>query len=74
MIAPGALVRHPFFFIEIAGAVGACLDAVTAADAVLVINQDRSVLGLERRAHRADLDASGMIAVIAYLGNEEGMS
>ena|SRR5436190_10755548 len=51
--------------IEKAAAVRAGLNAKTTADAVLGINQHRSVWGVKSGTHRANLDARGVMAQIA---------
>ncbi len=71
VIAERALVRRLRLGIEEAAAVGAGLDAVAAAEAVLLVDQHDAIWGDEGGAHRADLGAGRICAVIAHFGNEE---
>ena len=73
VIAQRAFVGRVRFRIEEAAAVRAGLDAVAAAEAVFLIHQHDAVGSHERRAHRADLHARRVGAVVAELGDEEGL-
>ena len=71
VIAEGALVHRVRARVDEAAAVGAGLHAVAAAQAVGLVHQDDAVRALEGRAHRADLDAGRVGAVVAELRDEE---
>jgi hypothetical protein len=57
--------------VEEARAVGAGLDAITATDAIVLVDQNHPVLALEGGSHGADLDAGRVFAVVAQLGDEK---
>src|SRR6185369_5439941 len=73
VITPGAFVGNALFLVEIASPVGTGLHAISAADAILVIDQDHTVLGPVGGAGGADLNAGRMGAVVAKLRNEESL-
>src|SRR6202158_886948 len=73
VITPGAFVGNVQFRVEEARGVGARLDAVLATDAIGMVDQDHAVVGLEGRAGWAHLHAGRMGAVVAQLGDEEGL-
>ena len=60
------------FRVHPAGAVRTCLDAIRAADAILLVHQHHAIIRLEGCTDRADLHARRLRAVVAELGNEEG--
>src|SRR5512135_1158457 len=61
------------FRMEIADAVRAAHDAVAAADAPGAVDEYDSVLGLIGGSDRADLDTGRVVAMVAELGDEEGL-
>src|ERR1035437_4495861 len=73
VVADGALVHGFGFGLQIAAAVGAGLHAVAAAQAVLLVHQHHAVRADEGGAHRADLHAGGIRALVAELGDEEAL-
>src|ERR1035441_4822595 len=73
VVAKCALLRRLRHRAEEPAAVWARLDAKAAADTVIRIDQHRPVRGVERRAHRAHLDARRVLAEIAELRHEERM-
>ena len=74
VIAQRALVGRVRLGVEEAAAVGAGLDAVAAAEAIFLVHQHHAVGSDERRADRADLHARRVRAVVAELGDEEGLA
>ena len=73
VVAERALVHGFGFGVQVAAAVGAGLHAVAAAQAVLLVHQHDAIRADEGGAHRADLHAGGIRAVVAELGNEEAL-
>src|SRR5215469_9867751 len=74
VIAERAFVGDMLGGMEVTAAVGASLNAIAAADAVVLIHEDNAVGGMERRAHRADLGAWRIDTVVAEFGDEEIVS
>ena len=71
VITERALLRHVLFRMDEPAAVRTRLDAIAAAETVLLIHQHHAVRSRERGAHRANLRARGIRAVVAQLGHEE---
>ena len=71
VVAEAALVHRLGARVDEAAAVGAGLHAVAAAEAVRLVHEHDPVRALEGRAHRADLHAGRVRAVVAQLGDEE---
>src|SRR3989344_4202542 len=71
VVTPGAFVRPPVHRVEQPHAVRAGLDAVLAADAVVVVDEHHAVRSTEGGAHRADLDARRVLTLVAELRHEE---
>jgi hypothetical protein len=71
MIAEIAFIGDPRDRMEITNPVGAGLYAVPAADTTFRVYQYDTVVGDECGAHRADLDARGVVALIAELRDEK---
>src|SRR5581483_8978254 len=71
VIAERAFLRRVGLGIDEAASVGAGLHAVAAAQAVILVHQDDSIGTDECGAHRADLRARGIGAMVAELGNEK---
>src|SRR5271169_1781399 len=74
VIAKRAFVGDVLRRMEIPAAVGASLDAVTATEAIILIDEHDSVGCVERGANRADLCAGRIRALIAQFRNEEVLS
>src|SRR4051794_27769622 len=64
VIAKRALVRYVMLRVDIPASIWTRLHTVTAAEAVGLVDQHQPVGRLKGRAHRADLDAGGMLAVV----------
>src|SRR6185437_12016854 len=71
VITKRAFLRHVFLRMQEAAAVRTCLYAVTAAQAVLFVDQHYAVRRDERSSHRTNLGAGRIRAVVAHFGNEE---
>src|SRR5271165_5327833 len=68
VIAESAFVRSLCVWIDEAAPVRACLHAIAAAKAVLLVYEHDAVGTDERCAHRTYLRAGGVSAVVAQLG------
>ena len=73
VVAEGAFVDGLALGVEVAATVGTGLDAVAATEAVILVNEDDAIGADEGGADGADLDAGGIDAVVAELGNEEAL-
>jgi hypothetical protein len=71
VIAEIAFIGDPRYRMEIADPVGAGLDTVPAADTAFGVYQNDTVVGSECGADRADLDAGGVIALVAELWDKK---
>jgi hypothetical protein len=71
VITPRAFFRDLFAIIEEAHAIRTGLHAILAADAVVVIDQDHTIVGSVGGTGRTHLHAGRMRAVVAELGHEE---
>src|SRR3989344_7359287 len=71
VVTPGAFVRHPVRMVVLPHAVRAGLDAVLAADTVVVIDEHHAVRSTEGGGHRADLYARRVLTLVAELRHEE---
>src|SRR5215471_14606564 len=71
VITQRALVRGAGFRMQVTAAVRACLNAVPAAEAVVLVDQNHAIGADEGRADRADLHARGIGAMVAEFGHEE---
>jgi hypothetical protein len=74
VIAEGAFVGDMLGGMEIAAPVWTCLNAIPAADTVVLIHEDHAVRGVKCGAHRTDLCARGVGAVVAELRNKKRFS
>src|ERR1035441_9959387 len=73
VVAQGTLVHGLRLRVQIAAAIRAGLHTVAAAQAVGLVHQHYSVRADERGAHRTDLHARRLRAVVTQLGNEEAL-
>src|SRR5258708_968161 len=71
VVTERALVGRIGLRVEKAAAVGASLDAVAAAEAILLVHQDYTVRRVEGRAYGADLYTRRVRAMIAEFRDEE---
>jgi len=71
VVAEIAFVRGIRLRIQEPAAVGARLNAVTAAQTIFLVYQDDSIWADKRRAHWTHLSARRIGAVIAHFGDEE---
>ena len=73
VVAEGALIDRLLLGMQVAAAVRAGLHAVAAAEAVTLVDQHDAIGADEGGADGADLDARGIDAVVAELGDEEAL-
>ena len=71
VITERTFIRSPSLRVKIARPVRARLNAVSASDAALGIHQDNAVFRCEGRPHGTDLDAWGILALVAEFRNKE---
>ena len=71
VVAEAALVHGGRARVDEPAPVRASLNAIAAAEAIGLVHEHDAVRALERRAHRADLHAGRMRALVAELGHEE---
>jgi len=74
VIAKGAFVGDVLGGMEKTATVGARLNAISAADAVVLIHEHYAIGSVERGAHGTDLRARRIDAVVAEFGDEEVFS
>src|SRR5579883_523601 len=73
MVAKRAFFGRLGYRVQEPAAIRTRLNAETAADAILRIDQHRAVRGVKRGPHRANLNTSRVLAQVAKLGHKEGV-
>jgi hypothetical protein len=73
MITKGTFIHNTLVRQDVPAAIRTGLDTIPAADTIGLIDQNNTVGAFISGPDRAYLDAGRLIAMVAHLGNEEGL-
>ena len=71
VITESAFIRNFLFGMNVPAPIGACLNAITATNAVFLIHQGNPIRTLICCSNRADLCTGGFCTMVAHFRNEK---